>query len=165
MPIQEGEAIPTVTVKNPDMSDVTTDELFGGKKVVLFAVPGAFTPTCSEQHLPGYVTHADAIKGKGVDEIVCLSVNDAFVMGAWGKEQGATGKVRMLGDGSGTYAKALGLELDLNARGLGMRVQRFSAIVVDGVVKSLNVEAPGKFEVSDVETLLEQAEKVINYMP
>jgi peroxiredoxin len=141
------------------------EKIAAGKKIALFGLPGAYTPTCSAKHLPGYIQQAAQLKSKGFDEIWCLSVNDAFVMGAWGKEQGATGKVRMLGDGSATYAKALGLELDLNARGLGTRVQRFSAIIVDGVVKSLNVEGPGKFEVSDAESLLKQAEKVINYMP
>jgi len=154
MPIQEGEAIPTVTVKNPDMSDVTTDELFGGKKVVLFAVPGAFTPTCSEQHLPGYVTHADAIKGKGVDEIVCLSVNDAFVMGAWGKDRGVGDAVRMIADGNGDLTKALGLEMDGTGIGFGLRCQRFAAVIEDGKVTKLAVEEPMKFEVSAAEAIL-----------
>ena len=154
MPIQEGEAIPTVTVKNPDMSDVTTDELFGGKKVVLFAVPGAFTPTCSEQHLPGYVTHADAIKGKGVDEIVCLSVNDAFVMGAWGKDRGGGDAVRMIADGNGDLTKALGLEMDGTGIGFGLRCQRFAAVIEDGKVTKLAVEEPMKFEVSAAEAIL-----------
>lgn len=175
MTIKVGDKLPAGTVwefieeETPGCSigpnGFEVEKIAAGKKIALFGLPGAYTPTCSAKHLPGYIRQAAQLKAKGFDEIWCLSVNDAFVMGAWGKEQGATGKVRMLGDGSGTYAKALGLELDLNARGLGMRVQRFSAIVVDGVVKSLNVEAPGKFEVSDVETLLEQAEKVINYMP
>jgi peroxiredoxin len=144
---------------------VEVDKAVAGKKIAVFGLPGAFTPTCSAKHLPGYVQHFDALKKAGFDEIWCLSVNDAFVMGAWGREQGTQGKVRMLGDGSATFTKAIGLELDLEARGLGVRMQRFSAIVVDGVVKALNVEGPGKFEVSDAETLLKQAEKAINYMP
>jgi peroxiredoxin len=141
------------------------EQIAAGKRIALFGLPGAFTPTCSAKHVPGYVKLADELRAKGIDEIWCLSVNDAFVMGAWGREQGATGKVRMLGDGSGLYAKALGLELDLAARGLGVRVQRFSALVVDGVVKSLNVEGPGKFEVSDAETMLKQTQDVIQYLP
>jgi glutaredoxin/glutathione-dependent peroxiredoxin len=132
------------------------DALTKGKKVVLFGLPGAFTPTCSGKHVPGYVTHFGELKAKGVDEIICMSVNDAFVMGAWAKDQKTEGKVRMMGDGSAAYTKALGLELDLTARGMGVRCQRFSALVDDGVVKSLNVEAPGKFEVSDAQTMLNQ---------
>jgi len=147
----------------PNSFDITKET--AGKKVAVFALPGAFTPTCSAKHVPGYVQNADALKAAGIDEVWCISVNDAFVMGVWGREQGTQGKVRMLGDGSGTYAKALGLELDLTARGLGVRMQRFSAIVVDGVVKSLNIEGPGKFEVSDAETLLKQTEDVIQYLP
>jgi peroxiredoxin len=135
-------------------------DLVRGKTIALFGLPGAFTPTCSAKHLPGFIQLADAMKAKGIDEIWCLSVNDAFVMGAWGREQGARGKVRMMADGSATYTRALGLELDLDARGLGTRLQRFSALVVDGVVKTLNVEQPGKFEVSDAQTLLEQAGNV-----
>jgi peroxiredoxin len=132
------------------------DALTKGKKVVLFGLPGAFTPTCSGKHVPGYVAHFGELKAKGVDEIICMSVNDAFVMGAWAKDQKTGGKVRMMGDGSAAYTKALGLELDLTARGMGVRCQRFSALVDDGVVKSLNVEAPGKFEVSDAQTMLNQ---------
>ena len=128
-----------------------------GKKVVIFGLPGAFTPTCSAKHVPGYIENFEKLRGKGVDEIWCISVNDAFVMGAWGKDQKADGKVRMLADGSAVYAKALGLELDLVARGMGTRIQRFSMLVQDGVVKSLNIEAPGKFEVSDADTMLKQA--------
>lgn len=139
---------------------VSVDDLVKGKRVVIFGLPGAFTPTCSAKHLPGYVSLADRLKAKKIDEIVCLSVNDAFVMGAWGKEQGVEGKVRMLGDGSGTYTKALGLELDLTDKGLGVRCQRFSMLVDNGVVKSLNIEAPGKFEVSDAETMLAQIDKL-----
>ncbi len=154
MAISEGEKIPAVTVKNTDMSDVTTDELFGGKKVVLFAVPGAFTPTCSNQHLPGYVENADALKAKGVDEIICLSVNDAFVMGAWGEDRGTGDKVRMVADGNGDLTKALGLEMDGTGIGFGLRCQRFAAIIDDGTVTKLAVEAPGKFEVSAADAIL-----------
>lgn len=154
MAISEGEKIPAVTVKNTDMSDVTTDELFGGKKVVMFAVPGAFTPTCSNQHLPGYVENADALKAKGVDEIICLSVNDAFVMGAWGEDRGTGDKVRMIADGNGDLTKALGLEMDGSGIGFGLRCQRFAAIIDDGTVTKLAVEAPGKFEVSAADAIL-----------
>ncbi len=132
------------------------EALTKGKKVVLFGLPGAFTPTCSAKHVPGYVDHIADLKAKGVDDVICLSVNDAFVMGAWAKDQKATGKVRMMGDGSGTYVKSLGLELDLNAKGMGLRSQRWSMLVEDGVVKQLNVEGPGKFEVSDAGTMLKQ---------
>jgi len=120
------------------------------------AVPGAFTPTCSAKHLPGYIEHADAIKAKGVDEIWCVAVNDAFVMGAWGREHGADGKVRMMADGSAHWVRALGLELDLVERGMGVRSQRFSMLVDDGVVRALNIEAPAKFEVSDAASMLRQ---------
>ncbi|MGH8818568.1 MAG: peroxiredoxin, partial [Achromobacter pestifer] len=132
-------------------------DLTRGKTIALFALPGAFTPTCSAKHLPGYVEQAAALKAKGVDEIWCVSVNDAFVMGAWGREQKTDGKVRMLADGSALWTKELGLELDLIARGMGVRSQRYSALIVDGVVKHLNVEAAGKFEVSDAATMLSQA--------
>jgi peroxiredoxin len=139
----------------PNAFDVT--KTAAGKTLAIFALPGAFTPTCSAQHVPGYVQKADALKAAGVDEIWCVSVNDAFVMGAWGREQKTGGKVRMMADGSAEFAKATGLTLDLTARGLGLRSNRYSMLVVDGVVKTLNVEAPGKFEVSDAATLLEQA--------
>lgn len=129
-------------------------EIARGKKIVIFGVPGAFTPTCSAKHLPGFIEHAAAFKSKGVDEIWCMAVNDAFVMGAWGRDQKASGKVRMMADGSADYTRKLGLELDLSARGLGMRCQRFAMIVDDGVVKHLAVEAPGKFEVSSAEAVL-----------
>ncbi len=128
-----------------------------GKTIALFALPGAFTPTCSAKHVPGYVTHFDDFKAAGVDEIWCVSVNDAFVMGAWAREQGTAGKVRMLGDGSADFAKATGLTLDLTARGMGLRSNRYSMLVKDGKVVALNVEGPGKFEVSDAATLLAQA--------
>jgi peroxiredoxin len=131
-------------------------DLVKGKKIVIFGLPGAYTPTCSAKHVPSYLQHYDELKRKGVDEIWCLSVNDAFVMGAWGRDQKATGKVRMMADGSAEYTKKLGLELDLTARGWGVRCRRFSMLVEDGVVKALNIEAPGKFEVSDAETMLKQ---------
>jgi peroxiredoxin len=134
--------------------DISVTEATKGKKVVIFGVPGAYTPTCSAKHVPGFVANYDKLKAKGVDEIWCVAVNDAFVMGAWGRGQKAPGKVRMLGDGSAEYTKKLGLELDLNARGLGLRMQRFAMIVQDGVVKDIAVEAPGKFEVSSAEAIL-----------
>jgi glutaredoxin/glutathione-dependent peroxiredoxin len=127
-----------------------------GKRIVLFGLPGAFTPTCSAKHVPGYVSQFDQLRAKGVDEIWCLSVNDAFVMGAWGREQKAGGKVRMMADGSAEYTKKLGLDQDLTARGMGVRAQRFSMLIDDGVVKQINVEAPGKFEVSSCEAMLTQ---------
>jgi peroxiredoxin len=127
-----------------------------GKTIALFALPGAFTPTCSAKHVPGYVEKAAELRAAGVDEIWCVSVNDAFVMGAWARDQKTAGKVRMMADGSGDFARATGLTLDLTARGMGLRSNRYSMLVVDGVVKTLNVEAPGKFEVSDAATLLSQ---------
>ena len=127
-----------------------------GKKIVIFALPGAFTPTCSAKHVPSYVEHFDAIKAKGVDEIWCISVNDPFVMGAWGRDQKVGKKIRMLGDGSAEFTKKLGLELDLTARGLGVRSDRYAMIVEDGVVKTLDREAPGKFEVSDAASILKK---------
>jgi peroxiredoxin len=130
------------------------EDMVKGKKIAIFGLPGAFTPTCSAKHVPSYVSNYDALKAKGVDEIWCISVNDAFVMGAWCKDQKAGGKVRMMADGSADYVKKLGLENDLTARGMGMRSQRFSMLVDDGVVKAVNVEAPGKFEVSDAGTML-----------
>ena len=128
-----------------------------GKKIAIFGLPGAFTPTCSAKHFPGYLEQFDTLKVAGVDEIWCVSVNDAFVMGAWGREQQAAGKVRMMGDGSAVFTNALGLAMDLTARGMGVRSQRYSMLVEDGVVKTLNVEAPGKFDVSNAETMLAQA--------
>ena len=132
------------------------DKLVAGKKIVIFALPGAYTPTCSAKHVPGYVEYHDAIKAKGVDEIWCISVNDPFVMGAWGRDQKVGKKIRMLGDGSGEFTKKVGLELDLTARGLGVRSDRYAMIVEDGVVKSLDREAPGKFEVSDAASILKK---------
>jgi peroxiredoxin len=130
-----------------------------GKTIVIFGLPGAFTPTCSAKHVPGYVEKHAALKAAGVDEVWCVSVNDAFVMGAWGRDQKTDGKVRMMADGSAEFAKATGLTLDLGARGMGLRSQRYSMLVVDGVVKTLNIEAPGKFEVSGADTMLDQAQK------
>jgi glutaredoxin/glutathione-dependent peroxiredoxin len=129
-------------------------ELVKGKKIVIFGLPGAFTPTCSAQHVPGYLTQYEALKAKGVDEIWCVSVNDAFVMGAWGREQKSVGKVRMMADGSAEFTKKTGLEFDLTARGLGVRSQRYAMVVDNGVVKSLSIEGPGKFEVSSAEAVL-----------
>ena len=132
------------------------EDLVRGKKIALFGLPGAFTPTCSVKHVPGYIERYDALKAKGIDEIWCVAVNDAFVMGAWGRDQHTGGKVRMMADGSGDFTKKLGLEFDLTARGMGVRSQRYSMLVDDGVVKQLNIEAGGKFEVSDAATLLKQ---------
>ena len=132
-------------------------QLCAGKKIAIFGLPGAYTPTCSAKHVPGFVEQAAAFKAAGVDEIWCVSVNDAFVMGAWGRDQGTAGKVRMMADGSADFARATGLTLDLASRGMGLRSQRYSMLVVDGIVKTLNVEGPGKFEVSDAGTLLAQA--------
>jgi peroxiredoxin len=143
----------------PNSFDI--EKTTAGKKIAIFALPGAFTPTCSAKHVPGYVEQADALRAAGVDEIWCISVNDAFVMGAWGREQKTAGKVRMMADGSADFARATGLTLDLSARGLGLRSNRYSMLVVDGVVKSLNVEGPGKFEVSDASTLLAQAKSLL----
>ena len=136
--------------------EVNVGEAVKGKKVAIFGLPGAFTPTCSAKHVPGYAQSQGELKGKGVSEIWCVAVNDAFVMAHWGKDQKALGKIRFLADGSAQWAKALGLDLDLNARGMGTRMQRFSMLVDDGVVKQINVEAPGKFEVSDAATMLKQ---------
>jgi len=137
-------------------NEFKVEDLTKGKKVVVFGLPGAFTPTCSAKHVPSYVANLDKLKAKGVSDVICMSVNDAFVMGAWARDQKTEGKVRMMGDGSAAYTKALGLELDLTAKGLGVRCQRFSMLVDDGVVKALNIEAPGKYEVSDAETMLKQ---------
>ena len=135
---------------------VSTDDLFKGKKVVLFSVPGAFTPTCSAKHLPGFVNNAEALKAKGVDTIACMAVNDVFVMNAWGKSSNADGKVEMLADGNGDYARALDLTMDASKFGMGTRGKRFSIIVDDGVVKEINIEGPGEFSVSSAEAALKQ---------
>ena len=159
-PIHEGQKVPQVTFRTRvagDWKNLSTDDVFKGKSVVVFSLPGAFTPTCSAQHVPSYVKNYDALRARGVDEIWCLSVNDAFVMGAWGRDQKTQGKVRMMADGSGDYTEKLGLQNDLRARGMGVRCQRFSMLVDDGVVKALNIEAPGKYEVSGAETMLSQA--------
>jgi peroxiredoxin len=158
MAISVGDKIPDATLQvmganGPEPR--TMAELFGGKTVALFAVPGAFTPTCSAKHLPGFVKNADAIKAKGVDEIICVSVNDVFVMNAWGKDQGSNGKMIMAADGSGAFAKALGLTLETGAFG-GARSKRYSLLAKDGVVTKLNVEEGGAFEVSSAEKLLSQ---------
>jgi glutaredoxin/glutathione-dependent peroxiredoxin len=139
----------------PNSFDI--EKASAGRKIAIFALPGAYTPTCSARHVPGYVAKADELKAAGVDEIWCVSVNDAFVMGAWGRDQKTQGKVRMMADGSADFAKATGLTQDLSSRGMGLRSQRYSMLVVDGVVKTLNIEAPGKFEVSDASTLLTQS--------
>jgi peroxiredoxin len=166
MTIKIGDRVPDATLG--EYIETATDEcaigpnnfqvadLAKGKTIAVFAVPGAFTPTCSEKHLPGYVELSDQLKAKGVDEIWCVSVNDPFVMGAWARDRKVDGRVRLLADGSGDWTRKLGLELDLSARGLGSRSQRYSALLKDGVVTQLNVEQPGKFEASDAKTLLSQ---------
>lgn len=158
MTIKVGDSIPSMklTEATPDgPKEVSTDDIFKGKKVVLFAVPGAFTPTCSAKHMPSFLQNIDQLKKKGVDTIACVAVNDAFVMNAWAKDQGTGGKVVMLADGSGQFTKALGLELDLNARGLGTRSQRYALVAENGKVTHLGVEAPGDFKVSSAESVLE----------
>jgi peroxiredoxin len=157
MPIKVGDRIPEATLSRMTANGpapITTGEVFAGKKVVLFSVPGAFTPTCSNKHLPGYIEQADAIKAKGVDTIACLAVNDVFVMDAWGKAKGAADKVLMLADGNAELTKRLGLEQDASRHGMGLRGRRFSMIVDDGVVKELNLEAPGEFKVSTAESTI-----------
>jgi peroxiredoxin len=157
MTIKVGDKIPSVSLKHMDeggMQTVSTDDLFRGKKVVLFALPGAFTPTCSAKHLPGFVQNHDKLKAKGVDTIACLSVNDAFVMNAWGKDQKTDGKVMMLADGNADFAKAVGLTMDGTGYGMGLRSQRYAMVVDNGVIKALNVEAPGAFEVSSAEAIM-----------
>ena len=165
--IKVGDTLPAVTLMEysevegngcsigPNPVDVA--KATAGKTIAIFALPGAFTPTCSAKHVPGYVEKAAELKGAGVDEIWCVSVNDAFVMGAWARDQKTDGKVRMLADGSADFSKALGLTLDLTARGMGLRSNRYSMLVKDGKVATLNIEAPGKFEVSDAATMLSQA--------
>ena len=164
MTIKVGERVPDATLTEfietetegctlgPNAFQVAN--LVKGKKILMFALPGAFTPTCSAKHLPGYLEHYNAIKAKGVDEIWCVAVNDAFVMGAWGRDQKVAGKIRMMADGSAQWTKALGMEFDLTARGMGVRSQRYAALLDDGVVKVLHLEEPGKFEVSDAASML-----------
>ena len=166
--LKVGDAVPAGTLQEyvevegngcsvgPNSFDVQKE--LQGKTVAVFGLPGAFTPTCSAKHVPGYLAQADALKAAGVDEIWCVAVNDAYVMGAWGRDQHTAGKVRMMADGSAEFAKATGLTLDLSARGMGVRSTRYSMLVKDGVVETLNVEAPGKFEVSDASTMLGQAQ-------
>lgn len=157
MTIKVGDKIPSVSLKTMDkdgMQTLSTDDIFKGKKVVLFALPGAFTPTCSAKHLPGFVQNAAALKGKGVDTIACLSVNDAFVMDAWGKSQSVGDNVLMLADGNADFSKAVGLTMDGSGYGMGTRACRYAMVVDNGVVKALNVEAPGAFEVSSAEAVL-----------
>jgi peroxiredoxin len=158
MTIKVGDKLPSVTLRqvaSEGPKEITTDDFFRGKKVALFAVPGAFTPACSQRHLPGYVDKASDIKGKGVDEVACVAVNDPAVMTAWGKDQRTEGKVTMLADGSGDFVRALGLELDLTKAGLGMRSKRYSMLVDNGVVKSLNIEEqPGQVDISSAEAML-----------
>src|ERR1700760_5044243 len=159
MAIKAGDRMPSGTLKTMTKDgpkDVTTDELFKGKKVVLFSVPGAFTPTCDAKHLPGFVELADQIKAKGVDTIACTAVNDVFVMNAWGKHGGGGDKIFILADGNATYAKALGLEMDGSKFGMGTRGQRFAIIVKNGVAAHVNVEAPGEFKVSAADYVLKQ---------
>ena len=164
--IKVGDALPAVTLQEYSEVEgngcsigpnpVKVAEAAAGKTIAIFGLPGAFTPTCSAKHVPGFVQKADAFKQAGVDEIWCVSVNDAFVMGAWARDQQATGKVRMLADGSADFAKATGLTLDLTGKGMGLRSTRYSMLVKDGKVAALNIEAPGKFEVSDADTMLKQ---------
>ena len=159
MTIKVGEKVPSATLmqmKGGAPQPVKTDDLFKGKKVVVFGLPGAFTPTCSAKHLPGFIQHAEEIRQKGVDAIACLSVNDAFVMGAWGEQQGSGDKVLMLADGNGDFTRSLGLEMDASRFGMGKRAQRFAMVVDDGVVKQLNVEEPGSFSVSSAEHVMNQ---------
>lgn len=156
--IKVGDTLPSAKLQlaTPDgPKETSSDELFGAKKAVLFAVPGAFTPTCSARHLPGFLQNMEALKAKGVDLIACMAVNDGFVLNAWARDQGVEGQITMIADGSGAFTKALGLELDLTARGMGIRSQRFAMVVDDRVVKTLNVENPGGFEVSRAEKVLE----------
>jgi peroxiredoxin len=157
MTIKVGDKIPSATLmemKDGKPTPVKTDDFFAGKRVALFALPGAFTPTCSAKHVPGFVNNYDALRSRGVDEIACVSVNDAFVMGAWGKDQNAGDKVHMLADGNGDFTRAVGLEMDGTKFGMGKRSQRYSMIVDNGVVQSVNIEEPGAFDVSSAEYLM-----------
>lgn len=158
MTIAIGDRLPNVQLHRMGTDGpetISSDELFGGRKTVLFAVPGAFTPTCSRAHLPGYVVKADELLAKGVDQIACLSVNDPFVMEAWGKQQNAEDKIQMIADPEGEFTRAVGLEMDLSKRGLGRRSRRYAMVINDGVVEQLNVEEGGKLEVSDVDSMLQ----------
>jgi len=157
MAVKEGDKVPSAKLKvktSDGIKDVNTDEYFKGKKVVLFALPGAFTPTCSAKHVPGFVQNHDQLKQKGVDKIACVSVNDAFVMEAWGRDQKCDSKVDMLADGNADFTKAMGLELDARGNGMGIRSRRYAMIVDDGVIKKLSVEEPGAFDVSSAESVL-----------
>ena len=158
MTIQVGDKLPSIDVQyktEDNVQTINTDDLFADKKVVLFALPGAFTPTCSAAHLPGYVVNADRLFDKGVDLIVCLSINDAYVMQAWGEQQNVDDRVMMIADGNGDFTHAIGLEVDRRSVGMGIRSQRYAMIVKNGVVEQLNLEAPGAFEISDAETMLQ----------
>lgn len=152
--IQPGDRIPDVSLKTPDGQDVSTAELCRGKRVVLFAVPGAFTPTCSDHHLPGFVDWADDIRAKGVDVLACVAVNDHYVMGAWSNARGTGDKILMLADGNGDFARAMGLEQDSSRFGMGKRSRRYAALIEDGVIKELKVDQPGRLEVSTAEEML-----------
>ena len=157
MTIQVGDKLPSIDLQyksDGEVKTINSDELFGGRKVVLFALPGAFTPTCSASHVPGYLVKSDEIFARGVDRIVCLSVNDAHVMQAWGEDQNVEDRIMMIADGNASFTRAVGLEVDLSAGGMGLRSQRYAMIVNDGVVELLNVEAPREFKVSDADTIL-----------
>jgi peroxiredoxin len=154
MPIEIGQKIPDVKLKTVDGQDISTTELFRGKKVVLFAVPGAFTPTCSDYHLPGFIDHAEEFRAKGVDTIACVGVNDHFVMGAWAKLRETGDKILMLADGNGDFARAMGLEADSRPWGMGFRSRRYAVVIQDGVIKDLKVDQPGRLEVSAAEEVL-----------
>jgi peroxiredoxin len=159
MTIKVGDTVPSIMLRQmtaDGIKEVSTDDLLGGKKVVLFALPGAFTPTCSSKHVPGFIENAGALKGKGVDTIACISVNDAFVMDAWGKDQNTGDKVLMLADGSADLTRALGLDKDASAAGMGIRSQRFSMVIEDGVLKSLDIDPPGQFWATSAEAMLER---------
>ena len=164
MTIQIGDKVPSATLvrmTEDGPKPVSTDELFAGRTVALFSVPGAFTPTCSAKHLPGFIEHADDLKARAIDEIVCISVNDPFVMGAWGKSANVGDKVTMLADGNGDFVKALGLSMDASKFGMGTRGQRFSMLVRDGRVEQLNVEEPGAYKVSSAEHMIEQLGPIV----
>jgi glutaredoxin/glutathione-dependent peroxiredoxin len=154
MAIQPGATIPDVTLKTTDGKDVSTGDVFRGKRAVLFAVPGAFTPTCSDYHLPGFINRAEEIKAKGIDAIVCVAVNDHFVMNAWGNARGTGDQILLLADGNGDFARAMGMEADISAFGLGKRSRRYAALVEDGVVKALQVDQPGRLEASTADAIL-----------